>query len=286
MLTDLYVIAGYWRQKFDFRDCDSLFGRVHGHLQSCCVFLRLGTVARIMSTLGHSLTIWAHRAQAHQKRSSHDDKGSIQMDMCSLGVVDLDLSISLDACGLWAFDHEKPFTRMLPGSTPCDSTMGSDGFHDVIIDNLAATPAWRSGHVSPSDMTALRRSWPRAVLRTMNRHGQDMERLRRGARHRPDQAFRHNDSGFCPVCEVWIEPALDVHMRNVHLEMAQLWRCPVEWCVVWKGSVRSCLEHLSEKHGGSSLFALKSVGRFPPPLGLFPATSGRRVFGPMFRVLR
>ena len=130
--------------------------------------------------------------------------------------------------------------------------MGSDGFHDVLIDNLAASPTWRSGHVSPADMTALRRGWPRTVFRTMNRHGQDMERLRRGARHSPDWAFRHNAPGFYPVCEVWIESALDVHMLNGHLELAQLWRCPVEWCAVWKDSVRACLEHLSEKHGGCS----------------------------------
>ena len=218
--------------------------------------------------------IWAHRAQAHQMLSSHDAKGSIPMDMCSLGVVDLDLSLSPDAFGRRAFDHEKPLTRMLPGSTPCelrlmltDSTMGSDGFHDVLIDNLAASPTWRLSHVSPADMTALRRRWPRAVFRTMNRHGQDMEHLCRGVRHRPDRAFRHIAPGFCPVCcEVWIESALDVHMLNVHLELAQLWRCPVEWCAVWKGSVRACLEHLSEKHGGSSLYALKNVARFPPPL--------------------
>ena len=132
--------------------------------------------------------------------------------------------------------------------------------------------------------TALPHRWPRSVSRTMNRHGLDMERLRRGARHRPDRAFRHNAPGFCSVCEVWIEPALDVHMSNVHLEMAQLWRCPVEWCAVWKGSVRACQKHLSEKHGGSSLFGLKNVAKFPPH-GLFPATSGRRLFNPMFRVL-
>ena len=116
MLTDLYVIAENWRQKFYFRDCDSLFGRVRKkHLQSCA-FLRLGTVACIMSTLGHSSLIWAHRAQAHRMLSSHDAKGSIPMDMSSFGVVDLDLSISPDAFGLWTFDHEKPLTRMLPGS--------------------------------------------------------------------------------------------------------------------------------------------------------------------------
>ena len=209
---------------------------------------------------------------------SHDAKGSLQMDMRSLGVIDLDLSISPDAFGLRAFDHRKLLTRMLPGSTPCklrlmlpDSTTGSDGFHDIIIENLAATPAWRSSHVSPSDMTVLRRRW---LFRTMSRHGPDMERLRRGARHQPDRVFRHNVPGFCPVCDVWIESALDVHMTNVHLEMAQLWRCPVEWCAVWKGSVRACQEHLSEKHGGSSLFALKNVAKFPrpppPPMDCFP----------------
>ena len=92
-----------------------------------------------------------------------------------------------------------------------------------------------------------------------------MERLRRGARHRPDRAFRHNAPGVCPVCEDWIESALDVHMTNVHLDMAQLGRCPVEWSAVWKGSVRACQEHLSENHGGSSLFDLKNVAKFFPP---------------------
>ena len=169
------------------------------------------------------------------------------MDMCSLVVIDLDLSISPDPFGLRAFDHRKPLTRILPGSTPCelrlmlpDSMMGSDRFHDIVIENLPLLHLWSrfehcSSHVSPSDMTALRRHWPKAVFKTMNRHGPDMERLRRGARQRADRAFRLSAPGFCPVCEVWIEPALDAHMSNVHLEMAQLWRCPVKWC----GRVRS-----------------------------------------------
>ena len=87
----------------------------------------------------------------------------------------------------------------------------------------------------------------------------------RGARHRPDRAFRYNAPGFCPVCEVW---TLDVHMLNFHLELAQLWRCPVEWCTVWKGLVRACLEHLSEKHGGSSFFALKNMSLQPDVSGI------------------
>ena len=48
-------------------------------------------------------------------------------------------------------------------------------------------------------------------------------------------------------------------MLNFHLELAQLWHCPVEWCAVWKGSVRGCLDHLTDKHGGSTFFAPENV---------------------------
>ena len=51
----------------------------------------------------------------HKMRVSQDVDGSEPKDLCSLGVVDLDLSLSLDAFGLWAFDSKKLLTRMLPG---------------------------------------------------------------------------------------------------------------------------------------------------------------------------
>ena len=73
--------------------------------------------------------------------------------------MDLDLSISPDVFGLRAFDSDKPVSRMLPGSTPCelrlmlpDAKLGIDGFHDVIIENLTASPTWRSSHVSLADI--------------------------------------------------------------------------------------------------------------------------------------
>ena len=77
------------------------------------------------------------------------------MNMNSLGVMDLDSSISPDVFGLRAFDIDSPIARMLPGSTPCelrpmllDAKLGIDGFHDIIIDNLTASPPWRSSHIS------------------------------------------------------------------------------------------------------------------------------------------
>ena len=54
-------------------------------------------------------------------------------------------------------------------------------------------------------------------------------------------------------------------MIAFHLELAQLWRCPVEWCAVWKGSLCACLEYLTEKHGGSTSIAMKNVAKFFPP---------------------
>ena len=269
LLTGLCVVTWTWWQYSDYSDCDSPTDS--GTLRSCAL-TRQSTVTVAMSALGHGSAIWAHRAQAQQMPWSHDMNGSLPMDVCSLGVMDLDLSLSPDTFGLRSFDHEKPITRMLPGSTPCelrlmlpDSQLGTDGFHDVIIDHLATSPAWRSTHISPADITALRRRWPKAVFKTLSRRAPDVERLRRDARKLSDRAFRHSGPGLCTVCDVRMDSALDAHMVAFHLELAQLWRCPVEWCAVWKGSVRACLEHLTEKHGGSAFFALKNVAKLFPP---------------------
>ena len=47
-----------------------------------------------------------------------------------------------------------------------------------------------------------------------------------------------------------------------HLELGQLWRCPVTWCAIWKGSGRA---HLAEKHGGSTPEIKTNVAQFFPP---------------------
>ena len=94
-----------------------------------------------MTGLGKSSAIAAYQSQANCMRRSHDENGSIQMNMYSLGVIDLDLSISPDVFDLRTFDAAKPATRMLPGSSPCelrlmlpDDKLGIDGFHDLLVD--------------------------------------------------------------------------------------------------------------------------------------------------------
>ena len=226
------------------------------------------TILVVMTGLGQSSAIAAYQSQANIMRRSHDENGSIQMNMYSLGVMDLDLSISPDVFGLRAFDAMKPITRMLPGSSSCelrlmlpDDKLGMDGLHDVLIENLSGTPTWRSSHVAPADMT----SQPKAVFNTLQSRASDVERLLRDAPKRADKVFRYGGPGFCGVCDTRIYSALDAHMIAYHLELGQLWRCPVTWCAVWKGSGRACLEHLAEKHGGSTLDVTTKVAKFFPP---------------------
>ena len=116
-----------------------------------------------MDTPGFGSPIHTYQKNSNRMRVLNDRDGSEATNLSSLGVVDLDLSLSPDVFGLKAFDDSLLITRMLPGSSPCelrlllpDSKIGTDGFHDVIVENLSASSTWRSRHVSPSDVTALR----------------------------------------------------------------------------------------------------------------------------------
>ena len=109
-----------------------------------------------------------------------------------------------------------------------------------------------------------------------------MERLCRFARRRPEWVFRHSEPGFCSICQGQIPSALDVHMIKFHLELGQLWRCPVEWCTVWKGSVSDCLGYLQDKHGGSQYVAPWTMPRDLWRTSLRPDASGIAVDARLF----
>ena len=126
----------------------------------------------------------------------------------TMDVVDLDLSLCPDVFGLKAFDEKMPITRMLPGSSPCelrlllpDTNIGKDGFHDVVVENLIGSSTWRSRHVSPSDIIALRQRWPRAVFQVMKERSTELEDLRRQAYTGLQWAYRYAHPGYCPECK-------------------------------------------------------------------------------------
>ena len=208
LLTSWCICVWTWWQYSFFSDCDSATDSERSTY--CTALTWRSTILIVMTGLEQS--------------SALVENGSIQMNMDSLGVIDLDLSISPYVFGLQAFDATKSVTRMLPGSSPCelrlmllDDKLGIDGFHDILVENLSGTPAWRSSHVSPADMTSLRRRWPKAVFNTLRHRVSDVERLRRDSSKRADKAFRYGGPGFCGVCNTRIYSALDAHMIASHL---------------------------------------------------------------------
>ena len=232
-----------------------------------------------MDAPGFASPIRAYKENLCQMRKSNDPIEAEPTYLDSLGVLDLDISLCPDAFGLRAFDKTMPITRMLPGAGPCDlrllipdDGLGKEGFHDVVIENLLGTSVWRSKHVTPADVIGLRQRWPKAVFQVMREHSVEIEDLRRKAYTSGQPAYRYTGRGYCPVCETKSDYALDSHMMCHHLGLGQLWRCPVEWCAVWKGSVRECRDHFNEKHSGSETIDFDKVSK------AFPAWTVTRDF--------
>ena len=224
-----------------------------------------------MDTPGFASPIRAFRDSLCHMKKSNDVSDTEQTFLDSLGVLDLDLSFGPDAFGLKAFDEERPIARMLPGSGPCDLRLllpdvglGKTGFHDVVIENLLGTSVWRSKHVTPADVIGLRQRWPKAVFQVMRERNMELEDLRRKAFTSGQPAYRYTGRGYCPVCKTKSDEGLDTHMMCHHLALGQLWRCPVEWCAVWKGSVRECRDHFNDKHSGSETINFDQVSKAFP----------------------
>ena len=224
-----------------------------------------------MDTPGFASPIRAFQNSLYHMRKSNDVNDKERTVLDSLGVLDLDLSYGPDSFGLKAFDEGKPITRMLPGSGPCDLRLllpdvglGDTGFHDVVIENLLGTSVWRSRHVTPADIIGLRQRWPKAVFQVMRERQTELEDLRRKAFTSDQPAYRYAGRGYCPVCQTKSDEGLDTHMMCHHLALGQLWRCPVEWCAVWKGSVRECRDHFSDKHRDSETVNFDQVSKIMP----------------------
>ena len=55
------------------------------------------------------------------------------------------------------------------------------------------------------------------------------------------------------------------HVAKFHLDLAQLWRCPVSWCTVWKGTPQDCIDHVREAHDVPWSVKTANMEQFVPP---------------------
>ena len=49
------------------------------------------------------------------------------------------------------------------------------------------------------------------------------------------------------------------------MELAQLWRCPVTWCTVWKVTAQDCVDHMRRTHDVPPLVKAANLARYFPP---------------------
>ena len=100
--------------------------------------------------------------------------------------------------------------------------------------------------VALSELSSLRQIWPKPLFVFMSRYQHDLEWMRTECKER----FGCTQSGNCTHCGKYIQQNLGKHIALFHIKLAQLWRCPVTWCTVWKGTAQNCVDHLRRTHTG------------------------------------
>ena len=114
-------------------------------------------------------------------------------------------------------------------------------FHDVTIVDMGDVP---ESSVSIPELSTLRQQWPPAFITHMGWRQQQLEEMRVAAKQR----FRQSRPSSCMYCGILIKFDMYRHVVRFHLDLAQLWRCPMSWCTVCKGTPQDCMDHIRGAH--------------------------------------
>ena len=86
--------------------------------------------------------------------------------------------------------------------------------------------------------------WPPVVINHMTWRQREIERMRSVAK----MELKHNSRKPCMFCGASIKIYMYRHVARCHLQLAQLWRCPVPWCTIWKGTSQDLMTHIVLGH--------------------------------------
>ena len=115
------------------------------------------------------------------------------------------------------------------------------GFHDVTIVDMGNLP---EPSLSLDDLSQLRLQWPVMVPRSMMWLQQDLDSMCVAA----NKCLCNSRLGNCFSCGKWIKCDMYRHVATYHLDLGQLWWCPVSWCTLWKGMPQDCMDHIRGAH--------------------------------------
>ena len=118
-------------------------------------------------------------------------------------------------------------------------------FHDVTIVDMDDE---REPKVMLADLCHLRDSWPPDMKWSQQK-----------------REFTQSRPMPCKYCGKVIRCNMYRHVARLHLDLAQLWRCTVSWCTVWRGTPQDCMEHLRNGHDVPWISKTASIERFVPP---------------------
>ena len=172
--------------------------------------------------------------------------------------------MTTDVMGLRALRASAAIVKVMsvPNSQCIRVVAGDDhvniGFHEVLFHDMEEE---NLPFVALSELNCLRQVWPKPLFVFMSRYQHDLERMRTECKER----FGCTQSGNCTHCSKYIQQNLGKHIALFHMELAQLWRCPVTWCTVWKGTAQDCVDHLRKTHEISQSVKAANLARYFPP---------------------
>ena len=99
-------------------------------------------------------------------------------------------------------------------------------------------------HVSVLQLAELIHKWPPAVINHMTWRQREMEGMWSVAK----KELKDNSRKPCTFCGAGIKINMYRHVVRCHLQLAQLWRCPVPWCTIWKGTSQDLMTYIVLGH--------------------------------------
>ena len=167
-----------------------------------------------------------------------------------------------DKVGLFGRRKEAAVSRIMAGRDSRsvrfvvpDGRIVDRGYHDVTVEREEREPM-----VVLSDMTRLQELWPVEVFDHMKWYQQDLELLRKSAK----KDYQQTRPMPCRFCGKVIRVDMYRHVARLHLDLVQLWRCPIAWCTTWKGSPQDCLEHVRSGHDAPWVSKTVSIKKYAP----------------------
>ena len=116
-----------------------------------------------------------------------------------------------------------------------------NNFHDVTVVEMGKLP---ESEVSIPELSDLTRKWPPELIAHMRWRKPELEEMQQVAKLQ----YRKKQPAQCDFCIITIRCDMYRHVVLCHLKLAQLWRCPVAWCTVWKGALQDLTDHVRYAH--------------------------------------